>query len=251
MTVTTHTEGSVGFITLDRPRANAFDEQQIDELDHAVSALETDSAVKSIVIRSAQRIFCAGADIAMMESWVDASDRGERLAHFSSGLQDLFARIESSPKPTVAALSGAATGGGLELALACDFRITGPHVRIGLPEVGLGLLPGAGGTQRLTRLAGPSVAVRLILGAELIDGTEAARLGIVHDATAVDVDEEAVKLATRLATLPPLAYAAAKRCIHASRGEGGYATEITEISRLIRTPDTTALLENFVARSNT
>lgn len=247
MTVSTDREGAVGFITLDRPSANAFDENQIDDLDRALTVLETDSAIGSIVIRSAHRIFCAGADIAMMESWLDASDRGERLAQFSSRLQTVFARIESSSKPTVAALSGAATGGGLELALACDFRITGPSVRIGLPEVALGLLPGAGGTQRLTRLAGPSVAARLILGAELIDGTEAARLHIVHDATASDVDEESVRLAARLATLPPLAYTAAKQCIHSSRGELGYAREITEISRLIHTSDTAARLEKFVA----
>ena len=150
----------------------------------------------------------------------------------------------------MAAISGAATGGGLELALSCDFRVAGTSVRLGLPEVALGLLPGAGGTQRLTRIAGPGVATRMILGAELVSGSEAERLGIVHRAVDDDVIGEAMKLATRLARLPRAAYGAAKRCMAASRGDDGYAREIAEIRTLIHTDETSRLLTEFTARAS-
>ncbi|MFF0813829.1 enoyl-CoA hydratase/isomerase family protein [Rhodococcus sp. NPDC003318] len=249
MSVRTEVDHHTGIITLDRPPANAFDEAQTQALAGAVATLGEDPAVRAVLIRSAQRIFCGGADITMMESWNGAPDRGARLRRFTAGLQDVFARIEALPKPTVAVLTGAATGGGLELALACDFRVAGASVKLGLPEVGIGLLPGAGGTQRLTRLAGPSVAHRIVLGAELVTGAEARRLGIVHSATDGDVLAEGRALADRLAQLPPAAYSAAKRCIAAARGEDGFARELDEISRLIETPDTARLLSDFLARS--
>ncbi|ELB93163.1 enoyl-CoA hydratase/carnithine racemase [Rhodococcus wratislaviensis IFP 2016] len=249
MSVRTERDDHLGIITLDRPPANAFDQAQTQALAGAVTTLGEDPAVRAILIRSTQRIFCAGADITMMESWNTAPDRGARLRRFTAGLQDVFTRIEALPKPTVAALAGAATGGGLELALACDFRIAGASVKLGLPEVGIGLLPGAGGTQRLTRLAGPSVAHRIVLGAELVTGDEAQQLGIVQWATTGDVEAKGRALAERLAQLPPASYAAAKRCITAARGEEGFARELDEISRLIETPDTARLLEGFLARA--
>jgi len=249
MSVRTERDDDLGIIILDRPPANAFDEAQTQALAGAITTLGEDPAVRAVLIRSAQRIFCAGADITMMGSWNNTPDRGARLRRFTAGLQDVFARIETLPKPTVAALAGAATGGGLELALACDFRIVGASVKLGLPEVGIGLLPGAGGTQRLTRLAGPSVANRMVLGAELVTGDEAQNLGIVQWATYGDVDAEARVLAEHLAKLPPTAYAAAKRCIAAARGEEGFTRELDEISRLIETPDAERLLEGFLTRS--
>ncbi|GAA4475336.1 enoyl-CoA hydratase/isomerase family protein [Rhodococcus olei] len=249
MSVLIEREDHIGIITLDRAPANAFDEAQTQALADAVTALGEDPAVRAVLIRSAQRIFCGGADIAMMDSWSTAPDRGTRLRRFTAGLQDTFARIEALPKPSVAALAGAATGGGLELALACDFRVAGASVTLGLPEVGIGLLPGAGGTQRLTRLAGPSVARRIILGAELVTGVEARRLGIVQWASDGDVEAEARALTRRLAQLPPAAYAAAKRCIVAARGDRGFARELDEIGTLIETPETAGLLARFIARA--
>lgn len=249
MSVTTHREGAVGVVTLDRPRANAFDEAQVDELGAALTTAESDPDVRAIVFRSAHRIFCGGADIAMMESWRSSPEPGKLLARFSSRLQDVLARIEASPTPSVAAISGAATGGGLELALACDFRVAGSDVLLGLPEVSIGLLPGAGGTQRLSRLAGRAVAHRLILGAELVDGAEAHRLGVVDHAVDGDVRAAAMLLAQRLAQLPPASYAAAKRCIAASGGDDGYRLEVAEIGALMHTPDTARLLEEFIGRS--
>src|SRR5574340_1834443 len=249
MSVSSERDGRVGIITLDRPRANAFDEAQVEHLATAVQTLGMDPDVRCLLIRSAGPIFCGGADIAMMDSWRETPDRGDRLARFTARLQAVFGSIEALDKPSVAAINGAATGGGLELALACDFRVAGGSVRLGLPEVGIGLLPGAGGTQLLTRLAGPSVAIRLILGAELVDGREAQRLGIVQWAVDGDVEAEARALAERLAGLPVQAYAAAKRCIAAARGDDGFALERGGIRELIGTPETSALLERFIAKA--
>ncbi|MGW0017739.1 enoyl-CoA hydratase/isomerase family protein [Rhodococcus sp. NPDC003382] len=246
MTVLVGREGHVGIITLDRPAVNAFDEEQTAGFAAAVAELGADTHVRSLLIRGAGRHFCGGADIAMMDSWRTAPDRRERLARFAESLQDALETLAELPKPSIAAITGAATGGGLELALACDFRIAGTSSRIGLPEVGLGLLPGAGGTQRLTRIAGPAVATRLVLGAELVDGAEAHRLGIVHWVVDGGVEEAAMRHAQRLAALPPAAYGAAKRCIAAARGTDGFATEIDEIGRLIETDETARLLERFV-----
>jgi enoyl-CoA hydratase/carnithine racemase len=240
---------TVGVITLDRGPVNAFDNAQADAVADAVAQVGADPEVRSVVIRSAHKVFCGGADIAMMDSWLTDPDRGVRMAEFCTRLQDGLATLESLPKPTIAAIDGAATGGGLELALACDFRIARAGARLGLPEVGIGLLPGAGGTQRLTRLVGPAVARRLILGAELIDGTTAATLGVVDHAVD-DPEQTAFALAERLGGLPSPAYAAAKRCIAAATGpEDGYALERTEISGLIQTPEAGERLSAFMARS--
>jgi enoyl-CoA hydratase/carnithine racemase len=143
-------------------------------------------------------------------------------------------------------------GGGLELALACDFGVARTWARLGLPEVGIGRLPGAGGTQRLTRLAGPSVATRLILGAELIDGGEAERLGIVQWAKAGDAEAMALALALalaqRLAVRPAPAYGAAKRCIAAARGDDRFAVERREIRAPLHTSEAAEHLARFVAK---
>ncbi|WP_068157934.1 enoyl-CoA hydratase/isomerase family protein [Rhodococcus phenolicus] len=245
MSVAVAREDRVGIITLDRPAVNAFDEEQTARFAAAVAELGADTGIRALLIRGAGRHFCGGADIAMMASWRTAPDRRERLARFASDLQHALQALSELPKPSIAAITGAATGGGLELALACDFRIAGVSARLGLPEVGLGLLPGAGGTQRLTRIAGPAVATRLVLGAELVDGRQAAQLGIVHWTVDGDVEGEAMRHAHRLAALPPAAYGAAKRCIAAARGADGFAAEIDEIGRLIETDETARLLHRF------
>ncbi|MEV5649361.1 enoyl-CoA hydratase/isomerase family protein [Nocardia sp. NPDC052254] len=246
MTVTTSRNGAVGTITLDRAPVNAFDEQQAHEFALATAELDADPAVGAIVVRSARKVFCAGADIAMMDSWRELPDRGQRLEKFCLLLQEAFATVAASAKPTIAAIDGAATGGGFELALSCDFRIARTGAKIGLPEVGIGLLPGAGGTQRLTRLVGPATAYRLILGAELVDGATAERLGVVQWAVD-DVDSAATALAERLAGLPPAAYAAAKRCIDAAGTGDGYALERSEIGALIHTEETARRLDRFIS----
>lgn len=247
MTAIASRSGALGVVTLDRAPVNAFDDAQIDAFGAAVAELAVDPEVCAIVIRSARKVFCAGADIAMMDSWRGLPDRGARLVRFCERLQQTFAALESAGKPTIAAIDGAATGGGFELALACDFRIARHGAKLGLPEVGIGLLPGAGGTQRLTRLVGPGSAYRLILGAELVDGSTAARLGLVHQAVE-DVPAATTELAERLAGMPPAAYAAAKRCIDAASTDAGYALERSEIGALIGTEETARRLAQFTAR---
>lgn len=247
MSVLVEREDRIGIITLDRAPVNAFDEAQTALLAAAVADLGADPEIGCVLVRGAGRHFCGGADIAMMNSWREAPDRRERMVRFAGGLQNAFAALAALPKPTVAAVSGAATGGGLELALACDFRLATGSAHLGLPEVGLGLLPGAGGTQRLTHAVGPAVATRLILGAEIVDGHEAHRLGIVHTVVDGDLAAEALTLARRLAGLPAAAYGAAKRCIAAARGQDGYTVEIDEIGRLMEEAETTERLERFLA----
>ena len=166
-------------------------------------------------------------------------------------MQRLFDRLEEAPLVTLAEIGGAAMGGGLELALACDLRVAAVEAMLGLPEVGLGLVPGAGGTQRLARLAGEGVAKRLILGAEVIDGAEALRLGLVHwvqprERLAAWTREQAA----RLSGMSRIAIAAAKRCIAAARdpASDGYAVEIAATRELYADPATRRTVSGFLAR---
>ena len=250
MSVTLERHDAVGVITLERPPANAFDEQQTQRLAEAVARSGADPDIRALLIRGAGRRFCGGADALPVGAASRMRARRAPRARLADGWQPVCAARAELPTPSLAAIAGAATGGGLELALACDFRIVGARAKVGLPEIALGLLPGAGGTQRLTRLAGPATATRLILGAELIDGLEAQRLGVAHwvvdDA---DVDVEGLRHAHRLSELPTDAYAAAKRCIISADGPDGYAVEVDEISQLIDTDETLRLLGRFVARA--
>ena len=120
-----------------------------------------------LLLRSSERAFCAGADLALMKSRFDTQPGRERMVAFVREMQRVYAQLERLPLVTIAEIGGAAMGGGLELALACDFRIAADDATLGLPEARLGLLPGAGGTQRLTRIAGEAIAKRLILGVEV------------------------------------------------------------------------------------
>jgi enoyl-CoA hydratase len=239
-------EGNLATITLDRAPVNAFDMDQLDELERAVAELEVAGDVGCVLIRG-HRMFSAGADIAMLNGWRDATDSAQRLRGVSARMQEIFARIASLPAATVAAISRAATGGGLELALACDFRIAGQAARIGLPEVKLGLIPAAGGTQRLVRLAGLSVATRLVLTGALITGRTAALCGIVHEAVPDnELDDRAHLFATELAGLPRHAVVAAKHCLAVAPSEDGFAEEVIQVGDLIASTHTRALLASFL-----
>ena len=167
-------------------------------------------------------------------------------------MQRLFERIETAPIVTLAEIGGAAMGGGLELALACDLRVASTEARLGFPEVRLGLLPAAGGTQRLTRLCGRAVASRLILGAEIIDGAEAIRLGIVQWAQpSAELAGWTRELAARLSDLPRAALAASKSCILGAGDptRNGFAEEIAATQMLYNRPETRARVADFLARN--
>ncbi|KPW79089.1 Enoyl-CoA hydratase [Pseudomonas cannabina] len=172
-TILIETVKNVGVITLNRPKAlNALNARLIDELNHALDAFEADSAIGCIVLTGSEKAFAAGADIKEM---VD-------LTYPQIYLDDLFResdRVAARRKPMVAAVAGFALGGGCELALMCDFILAAENARFGQPEINLGVLPGMGGTQRLTRAVGKAKAMEMCLTGRLIDAHEAERAGLV------------------------------------------------------------------------
>lgn len=240
--------------TLSRPPVNALDGTLIARLDAALDAAVADPGIAVLHIRSDCKTFCAGADLALMRACFDTPEGREAMVDVVRRMQQLFSRLEQAPVVTLAEIGGAAMGGGLELALACDFRVAAVDARLGLPEVGLGLLPAAGGTQRLTRLCGEGTAKRMILGAEVIDGAEALRLGLVQwtqprDRLALWCRE----LAARIAGMPRSALGAGKRCIaaaHDAAGEG-FAAEVEATRELYNEPDTRRKISEFLTKRTT
>ena len=187
--------GRVGLITLNRPQAlNALNAQLVSEVNHALDGLEADANIGCIVITGSKKAFAAGADIKEMAE----------LTYPQIYMDDLFSdsdRVANRRKPIIAAVNGFALGGGCELALMCDFILAGDNARFGQPEINLGVLPGMGGTQRLTRAVGKAKAMEMCLSGRLIDAVEAERCGIV--ARIVPSDElldEALKVAAVIAS---------------------------------------------------
>jgi enoyl-CoA hydratase/carnithine racemase len=203
---------SAGVLTLTMARApvNAMDDALVDALEAALDAACEDSAISVVHLRSDCRAFCAGADLALMAQSIATPEGLERMLALVRRMQRLNARLESAPLVTLAEIGGAALGGGFEMALACDLRIAANEAKLGLPEASLGLLAAAGGTQRLTRLVGPGIASRLILGAETVDGVIAQRLGLVQWAVSRrQLTDAARAQAQRIAALPREALGAA------------------------------------------
>jgi enoyl-CoA hydratase/carnithine racemase len=244
--------GRVLVATLARAPVNAIDAALLARLDAVVTEAEADQAVSLLHLRSGERVFCAGADLALMRACLAGAAGSETMLGVVREMQRVFERIERAPFVTLAEIGGAALGGGLELALACDLRVAAEEARIALPEVGLGLLPAAGGTQRLTALCGPGVARRLILGGEAIDGAEALRLGIVHWALpAAELAEWTAALAARIAAHPREALAATKRCIALAVSEAGFAAEIAATRALYSSPEMLERVSAFLDRPRT
>jgi enoyl-CoA hydratase/carnithine racemase len=172
--------GAAAIVTLNRPdRRNALDRATVDELGRVGRELSADATLRGVVLTGeGDRAFCAGADLKEREGMSDDAVRAMLDAYRSE-----LAWLGSAPFPVVAALNGAALGGGLELALGCDLRIAAPHAQLGLPETSLGIIPGAGGTQRLPRLVGYARALELILLGQRLSATEALGLGLVNRVT--------------------------------------------------------------------
>lgn len=252
--LSTERAGAVVVATLSSPPVNAFNDTLIGSLDAVLDRVAADDGIAVLHLRSDQKAFCAGADLAFMRSCFSAAGGGAAMLKMVERLQRLLAKIETLPAVTLAEIGGAALGGGLELALACDIRIAAAEAKLGLPEVGLGLLPGAGGTQRLTRLSGRGVAARLILGAEVIDGAEAERLGIVQWAwPRGELANRARDAAARIAALPRAALSAAKCCM-AAQGDparDGFAEELAATRQLYDRPETRRRISEFLDRSAT
>lgn len=242
-------EGAIAIATLSRPPVNAINEEWVARLDEVLDEIERLESVGVLWIRSSGKVFCAGADLALMRSIFDSEEGRARMIDLTRRMQDVFARLEALPKVTLAEIGGAAMGGGFELALACDLRIVADSARVGLPEARLGLLPAAGGTQRMTRLCGESVARRLILGAELVGGAEAVALGLAQwSAQSGGIEDQARELAGRLAALPPATLAANKHCINiaAAGGAGGFEAELQGSAMLLGEAETQRRVVQFL-----
>jgi enoyl-CoA hydratase len=191
-----HESPGIVRVTMERAPANALGLPILDGLDAAISAAEAAGGVKVVVISSAiEGFFAAGADIKHL-SKIDA----ESFLAYGNRMREVNDRLAAAPFLSIAAVDGLALGGGLELAMACTMRVSGPRAKYGLPEVKIGLIPGAGGTQRLPRLVGRSRALDIMLTARQVPAAEALAIGLVDRLTEGDVVKEALSLAEELAT---------------------------------------------------
>ncbi|MFK3980104.1 enoyl-CoA hydratase-related protein [Micromonospora sp. NPDC050397] len=237
----------IGTIRLERPPMNALNTQVQEELRAAATAAATDHDVRAVIVYGGEKVFAAGADIKEMAdmSYVDMAARAVEL---SSALGAL-ARV---PKPVVAAITGYALGGGCELALACDWRIAAEDAKLGQPEIKLGIIPGAGGTQRLARLVGPARAKDLIMSGRMVDAAEALRIGLVDRVVPADqVYAEAVAMVRPYLSGPAQALRAAKLAVDGGLEmdlASGLAWESQLFAALFATEDRREGMAAFVAK---
>ena len=203
-------KGHVALLTISRPEAlNALNTEVLADLNAALTEVETDEDIYVVVLTGDGRSFVAGADIAQMREFGAVDGKA-----FSDAGNAAFLRIENFVKPVIAAVNGFALGGGCELAMACDIRIASEKAKFGQPEVGLGITPGFGGTQRLPRLVGTGKAMELILSAKTIGAAEAKEIGLVNEVVAPEaLLETALALANAIASQAQVAVRAAKQCI--------------------------------------
>jgi enoyl-CoA hydratase/carnithine racemase len=238
-------DAGVGTIRLDRPPMNALDAQMQSELHAAANEAAERREVRAVVVYGGEKVFAAGADIKEMAelSYADMVDR-------SGPLQAAFAAVARIPKPTVAAVTGYALGGGCELALACDVRITADDAKLGQPEILLGLIPGAGGTQRLSRLVGPAKAKELIFTGRLVGAEEAMSIGLVDRLVpTAEVYTAAREWSGQFADGPAYALRAAKEAIDRGLGadlDTGLEIERQQFASLFATEDATIGMRSFV-----
>ncbi|KND46672.1 MULTISPECIES: enoyl-CoA hydratase/isomerase family protein [Streptomyces] len=245
MTVHLEVAEGVGTIRLDRPPMNALDVATQDRLKELAEEATRRDDVRAVVIYGGEKVFAAGADIKEMQDM----DHAAMVAR-SRDLQDSFSAVARIPKPVVAAVTGYALGGGCELALCADYRIAGENAKLGQPEILLGVIPGAGGTQRLARLIGPSKAKDLIFTGRMVKADEALTLGLVDRVVPADeVYTAAHEWAARLAKGPAIALRAAKESIDAGLEtdlETGLAIERNWFAGLFATEDRERGMRSFV-----
>jgi enoyl-CoA hydratase len=240
--------GPIQHIIINREsKLNALNKATLAELHTAIyDAFHNDRVGGIIITGSGEKAFVAGADISEFASF--DSIKGEQLARNGQNL--VFNQIENGNKPVIAAINGFALGGGLELALACHIRIASDNAKMGLPEVSLGLIPGYGGTQRLTRLVGKGKALEIILTADMVTAQEALQIGLVnHVVSQPDLLARAEEIMNRILLRAPLAIESAITAVNASvqTGVNGYETEIENFAKCFNTDDfkegVTAFLE--------
>jgi enoyl-CoA hydratase len=209
--ILSETRGRVGLITLNRPQAlNALNNQLMRELTDALESFDRDDGIGAMLITGSEKAFAAGADIKEMadKSIMEMMDRDHLAA---------FGRIRTIQKPVIAAVSGWVLGGGCEVALSCDIIVASESAKFGQPEITIGVIPGAGGTQRLTRAVGKAIAMEMILNNRTLTAQEAYQFGLVNRVLPVETYlDEALKLAEEIASRAPLAVRAAKKMINQS-----------------------------------
>lgn len=234
-TIKYEVKDGLAFVTVNRPEAlNALNTEVLSELSDVFDVIAADDAVKAVLVTGEGRAFVAGADIAEM-SRLNALEGREMMRKGHAVMN----KIERLPKAVVAAVNGFALGGGCELAMACDIRIASEKAKFGQPEVGLGIIPGFGGTQRLSRLVGRGMAKYLIMTAEMINAEEALRIGLVERVVAPEaLAEESEKVARTIMTKAPLAIASAKNAI-----ETGFDMDLKSASEF-EIESTTALFSS-------
>jgi enoyl-CoA hydratase len=220
---------NVAIVTINRPQQlNALNKETISDLNQSLSTLKDDRNIKCVIITgSGEKAFVAGADIKEFAHF--DIEQGKELAR--SGQENLFDFIENFPKPVIAAINGFALGGGLELAMACHFRIASGNARMGLPEVSLGVIPGYGGTQRLPQLIGKGKAMELITTAKMMNADEALQYRLVNYVVSLDeLIDKAMKLAAAISNNSPQAINSAIKAVNAGfeTNVDGYEKEIEE-----------------------
>jgi enoyl-CoA hydratase/carnithine racemase len=236
----------IATIRLDRPKMNALNTQVQEELRAAAHRVTEDEQVRAVVVWGGEQVFAAGADIKEFTSTSYA-----QMAVRAGALSSAFDAVARIPKPTVAAITGYALGGGCELALACDWRVVAEDAKLGQPEIKLGIIPGAGGTQRLARLVGPARAKDLVFSGRMVDAAEALRIGLADRVVpAAEVYTTALDLVRPYVTGPALALRAAKQAIDGGLDRdlaAGLAWESQLFAGLFATDDrvegTTAFVE--------
>src|SRR5450755_1984220 len=209
-TILAETRGPVALITLNRPKAlNALSTQLVQELSKAIDGYEDDDAIGAIVLTGSERAFAAGADIKEMQN------KSFTEAYLQDFITKDWERVTRCRKPVIAAVAGFALGGGCELAMMCDFILAAETAKFGQPEINLGVIPGAGGTQRLTRAVGKPKAMDMVLTARMMDAAEAERANLVSRVYPADpLLPEALKIAARIADLSPVAVQFAKVAVN-------------------------------------
>jgi enoyl-CoA hydratase len=219
------TRGAVGLITLNRPKAlNALNGALVDEMEQALDGFEADTAVGCIVITGSDKAFAAGADIKEMQS------KSYMDVYMEDFITRNWERITRCRKPTIAAVAGFALGGGCELAMMCDFILAADTAKFGQPEIKLGVIPGSGGTQRLTRFVGKAKAMEMCLTGRMMDAAEAERTGLVSRVVpAADLVNEAIRVAAQIAALSRPAVMMCKESVNRA-----YETTLTEGVRFER-----------------
>ena len=247
-TLTFGEKGGVGTITLNRPeRLNAISYETNDELTELLGEIEKSDEIKVVIITGEGRAFCAGADIKAIQEDPD------KYSFIGLGKDlPMFNKLADLPKPTVAAINGPANGGGLEVALACDFRIAAENASFGLGEIKIGVLPMGGGTVRLPRLVGIAKAKEMILLGEIIDAQEAYKIGLVNKIVPLEsLITECEELANALASRPAVAVRVGKSCIDIGMNMSRFDAleyEVKSVATLWNTEDRTEGMNAFVER---